>query len=325
MVWNSPRLGVICGGFEPQKSGLMGIGLLLSVPLAVGIAVAAAKAEDIGPGYEFDPGQEFPEFYIGVDGQETLTRGVYAGLANPNYNRLTFLFAHREEDPLTNHFHGIGAYSYSGPFSSPTINPTNTNNRIPETYTGLPPLRLVPGAGIYQGRLVTIPSAEEYSNLRMKPVAAINKSSDLGEQILFNSSGGRWKGSLADAAIALQLVAITEGLNIANSSGVDILKNIGDTYTIGSGDDFSFLPTFWLGSSAQPGKYSATFKLLDVGSTQDRTAFKQSGTFTIDFQTVPEPSTVVGLGLLGLMALMRSRSVPQAYGVPKKPAKNNLP
>jgi hypothetical protein len=299
-------LGVICAGFERQKSGLIGIGLLLSVPLAAGIAVAPALAEDTGPGYEFDPGQEFPEFYIGVDGQETLTRGIYAGLPNPNYNRLTFLFAHREDDPLTNHFHGIGTYSYSGPFSSPTINPTNTNNRIPETYTGLPPLKLVPGEGIYQGRLITIPSGEEYSNLRMKPVAALNKSSEIGEQILFNSSLGRWKGSLADAEIALELVAITEGLNIANPLGVDILKNVGDTYTIGRRDDFSFLPTFWLGAGAKPGKYSATFKLLDVGTTEGSTAFQESGTFNLDFEKVPEPSTVLGLGLLGLMAVMRS-------------------
>ncbi|MFB2976422.1 all3515 family Zur-repressed PEP-CTERM protein [Microseira sp. BLCC-F43] len=306
MVRNSPRLGVICAGFERQKSGLIGIGLLLSVPLAAGIAVAPALAEDTGPGYEFDPGQEFPEFYIGVDGQETLTRGIYAGLPNPNYNRLTFLFAHREDDPLTNHFHGIGTYSYSGPFSSPTINPTNTNNRIPETYTGLPPLKLVPGEGIYQGRLITIPSGEEYSNLRMKPVAALNKSSEIGEQILFNSSLGRWKGSLADAEIALELVAITEGLNIANPLGVDILKNVGDTYTIGRRDDFSFLPTFWLGAGAKPGKYSATFKLLDVGTTEGSTAFQESGTFNLDFEKVPEPSTVLGLGLLGLMAVMRS-------------------
>jgi hypothetical protein len=268
------------------------ISLLLTIPFSFG---SIAQAEEMG--IELNLDQSLPEFYIGVDNQSILTRGIYAGLANPNYNRLTFLFAHREEDPLTNHFHGIGAYSYSGLVSNPEIIPTNTNSRIPETYTGLRPIALIPGIGVFQNSFVSSANGEEYSNLLMRPVATINDSSELGEQTLFNSSGGRWNQSLGGAEISLQLVAISEGLTITNDLGTTILENVGDTYAIGSGDDFSFLPKF---VASRSGKYSATFKLLDPSGS-----WGESGIFNLDFETVPEPSTVIGLILFGSMLFTR--------------------
>jgi hypothetical protein len=110
---------------------------------------------------------------------------------------------------------------------------------------------------------------------------------------------------LGDAEIALQLVSITEGLNVANDDGVNLFDKPGDTYTIGQGDEFAFLPTFWVDQSAPKQKYSATFKLLDVSNGN---RFAESGTFNLDFEPVPEPSFVLGLGLMGLLGLMRKSS-----------------
>lgn len=103
------------------------------------------------------------EFYVGVDNQQTITGGDYAGLPNPNFGRLTFLFAHpNETTPANTHYHGIGVWSYSGPAASPTVNSTNANNRIPETYTGQEPLPLFPGQGAQAGKWVsqTVPGLE---------------------------------------------------------------------------------------------------------------------------------------------------------------------
>lgn len=236
MVLQVSGVGLVCAGNKigekSPKYPFIAVSFILSLSFAL---VTVAKAEEPAIG------QSLPEFYIGVDNQITLTRGIYAGLANPNYNRLTLLVAHREGTP---HFHGIGTYSYSGPSSNPVVNPTNSNNRIPETSTGLPPLSLIAGKGIFQNSFVSAATGEEYSNLLMQSVATINNSSDLGEQALFNSSGGRWNRSLGNANLSLQLLEISDGLTVANSLGQTILANAGDIYAIGTGDNFSFLPKF---------------------------------------------------------------------------------
>ncbi|MBD2345132.1 all3515 family Zur-repressed PEP-CTERM protein [Anabaena subtropica] len=249
------------------------------------------------------------EYYIGLDGLRVLTGGMYAGLENPNYNRLTFLFAHREEDFTTNHFHGIGVYSYSGLLDSPTINPSNTNNRIPETYTGQLPLQLLPGKGAFSGRLVNTATGEEYSNIKIESIATLATATDEDDQYLFNSSGGRWQSSLTGATIGLQLLEISSGLNIADETGVNIFNSVGDIYTIGTGDDFTFKPKFWTDAAATLGKYSATFKLVDISTNSSRTPLLESGTFSFDFRVeqVPEPSTTVSLGLLGLLGFSLSQ------------------
>ncbi|MBW4448787.1 MAG: PEP-CTERM sorting domain-containing protein [Spirirestis rafaelensis WJT71-NPBG6] len=256
-----------------------------------------------------DTDHDHTEFFIGLDGLNVLDRGTYAGLDNPNYNRLTLLFAHREEDPTTNHFHGIGAYSYSGTVDNPIINSTSTNNRIPETYTNQPPLTLLPGTGIYRDRLISGLTNDEYSNLKIEPIASLKNAPEPEDQYLYNSSNGRWQPSLEGATIGLQLASISNGLNIVNSGGVDILKSVGDIYTIGTSDSFSFTPTFWTDAAAPLGTYSATFKLVDLGSDNNRTAFKESGTFSFDFQVkkVPEPSAIFGLGIIGLLTVSLSQ------------------
>jgi hypothetical protein len=275
-----------------HKQAYIAVGFFAAAPLVVSTTIAPAQAH----GTHGDD----TEYYIGLDGLQVLTSGTYAGLENPNYNRLTFLFAHREEDPTRNHFHGIGSYSYLGSVASPSINYTNANNRIPETYTGIPPLKLLPGTGIYAGRLISYDTHEEYSNLNIQSITSLAGALEADDQYLFNSSRGRWQSSLAGATIGLQLLEISSGLNIANEAGDNILSSIGDIYTLGGGDDFSFTPTFWTQKTATPGTYSATFKLVDLSDN-----YLESGTFSFDFRVekVPEPSTTIALGFAGLLAL----------------------
>ncbi|MBW4635971.1 MAG: PEP-CTERM sorting domain-containing protein [Iphinoe sp. HA4291-MV1] len=79
--------------------------------------------------------------------------------------------------------------------------------------------------------------------------------------------------------------------------------------TIGSGDNFSFTPTFWTNATAPQGNYSATFKLIDLSTANNRTPLGESGTFSFDFQVkpIPEPATTIGLGVVGLLAFSLSR------------------
>src|SRR5690349_3565 len=116
------------------KSGIVGLVALVLAPLNS----SAASRHDEGIG-----------LYIGYDGLSTVASGTYAGLSNPNLNRLTLLLDHGD------HFHGIGAYSYTGPATSPTILPTNTNNRIPEISSKEEPLPLTHGGGLYADTLRT--------------------------------------------------------------------------------------------------------------------------------------------------------------------------
>ncbi|BAZ26967.1 hypothetical protein NIES4073_78810 [Kalymmatonema gypsitolerans NIES-4073] len=153
-------------------------------------------------------------------------------------------------------------------------------------------------------RLITTPTNEEYSNLNVQPVRSLQNSTEPENQYLFNSSNSRWQGSLEGATIGLQLVSLSNGLNIADQSGSNLFNSVGDIYTIGSGDDFSFTPTFWTDAATPQGNYSATFKLIDLGTANNRTLLGESGTFSFDFQVkpIPEPTTTIGLGVVGLLA-----------------------
>jgi hypothetical protein len=272
-------------------------------------------AVEIGPGYDFTSGSApYEHYYVGVDSRPTILTGTYAGLANPNLNRLTFLYSHVETNPADNHFHGIGAYSYTGSASAPVTVATNTNNQIPETGSGEPPLTLVPGTGVFSGRQISRPSGSEYGNLLITPLAALssfNSTNDPGNgaQLLFNSSANRWSGSLGSAVVALELLNLTPGLAITNPAGQQVLDSIGDTYTLGQGDNFAFRPVFSVADTAPLGTYSATFRLRDL---QANGAFAQSGTFSINVQNaqaVPEPSAILGLVVVGgAVVVLRRRA-----------------
>lgn len=240
------------------------------------VAIALTVATFIVPGWADDR----THYFVAVDKRTHIIGGVYNGLPNPNAGRLTFLFAHTdEEEPSTNHFHGIGAYSYTGSAANPTIVATNTNNRIPETFTLQPPITLTP-----QGeRFVSSLTGEEYANLKMESIHSLSGFPPGSfEGFLFNSSQGRWTTPLTGAVVTLELVAITPGLHISNEAGQEILRHVGDTYTLGDGDNFTFTPTFWTLATAAAGTYSATFRLKDTSA--GTAPLGESGTFHLDFR-----------------------------------------
>lgn len=248
------------------------------------------------------------EYYVGVDSLQTIASGTYAGLSNPNFGRLTFLYAHPDDTtPANNHYHGIGAWSYSGPAASPTVNATNTNNRIPETFTNQAPLPLFPGQGAQAGKWVSqaVPGLE-YSDLQWKSTQSLSSASPgTPEHFLFTSSGNRWAGPLDHTNLALELVDVTPGLHLADQTGAPSLSTIGQTYALGDGNLLSFHPSFFTTEATQP-RYSAAFRLVDLNGT-----LQNSGTFHVDLAPVPLPATVwlFGSGVIGLAGLARRKMV----------------
>ncbi|MDX1952399.1 MAG: all3515 family Zur-repressed PEP-CTERM protein [Verrucomicrobiota bacterium] len=252
---------------------------------------------------------ELLEFYVGIDGRQTLISGSYINKPNPNANRLTFLYAHvykyvpglqpaGESAFDTSHYHGISSYSYTGPVEAPIILNTNANSRIPETFTGQAPLTLVPGTNsLYAGKLVSAKTAEHYSNRRFASVWKLRDTSKFGpgspEYVLFNSSGGTRTNSLAGATISLELVEKSDGLHIGTTNQLDILSVPGDRFVLGEGNEFDFAPIFWVDGNAPVGRYSVALKLVDTNTSGDRTPIMESGIFWIDFQVAPEPSLAI--------------------------------
>ncbi|EAW37928.1 all3515 family Zur-repressed PEP-CTERM protein [Lyngbya sp. PCC 8106] len=248
---------------------------------------------------------------VGVDGLETLDRDPFIGLPNPNYNRLSLLFPHQHDPIEVSHFHAIGVYSYTSP-EDLTVIPTSSNNQVPEARYNLPPLPLFPGSGAFSGQYISMKTDEHmYSDLKTKPVTHLTE--DLGDpyvDAIYNTGNGRWQGLLGEnTTIALELVDITPGLGVANSEGEDLFDAVGDNYTIGTGDYFSFTPTFYIEEDAAKTVYSATFRLLDVTTDSSSTPFLSSGSFTLSFQPVPEPSILLGFGTLSLMMFACKRKI----------------
>jgi hypothetical protein len=233
-------------------------------------------------------------FYVGIDGRTTLT-GTYSGLPNPNLGRLTLLFDHGD------HFHGIGTYSLAGPAPHPNVVPTNSNNRIPEIYTGEAPLSLAPGGGLYDGRYRSMVNDSEYSFLGMASIQSLaGFGAGTPESTLFNSSGGRWNQPLDGVWVGLELLSATPGLHVGTESVLNLFS-ASNTVLLGAGNSFEFKPVYWVDGLAAAGTYSATFRLVDVMAGS---LVGPSGTFSFDFQVtpVPEPGTY-GMMLAGLLAM----------------------
>jgi len=244
---------------------------------------------------------------IGRDNRQTLDRGSYAGLPNPNYNRLSLLFPHQHEPVSTSGFHAIGAYSYTGTGSGIATVPTSTNNRLPEISARLSPLPLFPDNGVFTGKWVSQATEQNiYSDLKIKPLKHLLEDiNDPFVAAIYNAGNGRWNSLLGDeATIALELISITPGLQVADEQGNDLFDQ-GNTEFIGQGDDFTFTPKFYVDDTAPSTIYSATFRFVDTNDSNGRTPFLPSGTFSFDFQqaTIPEPSTLFGLGIVGILSL----------------------
>lgn len=253
-------------------------------------------------------------FYVGIDSLATIASGTYAGLANPNYGRLTYLMEHG------NHFHGIGAYSYTGSAAAPVINGSNANNRIPELSARISPLpgtlALSAGSGEFAGKLVSgvlgdSVAHHDYSYLGTSSIQSLaDGAAGSAEAVLYASSANRWNAQLDGVQVALKLEYITPGLKVAANGDMDLFDS-GNLYLLGDGNGFDFVPTFYTDAAAAVGTYTAQFSLVNLGSN---TAVRDGGTFYIDFAVappVPEPASwamlLGGLLMLGTVAARRAR------------------
>ncbi len=239
--------------------------------------------------------QTMVNLYVGIDGREVLASGTYRGLPNPNYGRLTLLYAHYYPYGQfhRNHYHPIGAYSYTGPTNAPVVLDTSSGNAIPEVYTGLPGVTLVPGTnGVWLGKLMSRKTSDHYSDLRIRSVHSLSAYGEgSAERAMYLSSGGTRTNLMTGAVLALELISKSEGLNIADTNGTPILQAPGDRQIIGHGDDFNFeyLPVFWVPENAEPGDYYAELRLVDVNDAGGRTPFPPSGRFFFRFRVPPPP------------------------------------
>lgn len=274
------------------------------------LAAAASVAALLASGavsHAKDP--DIASYIVGVDSRTTIPSGTYAGLNNPNHNRLTLLFAHTYVDtPASNHYHSKGVYVYTGPnLGASTATTVSSSNFLPEGT--LPPLTLtLASGGFYDGKLVSAPIADPldqnyaFSFLTLEDVDKLRGFGPTDpETILLDSSSGRWNGSLAGADVHLELVFRTPGLNIGVGALTNAFVNPGDDWHLE--DSFSFTPTFWTEANVDIGTYIAQFKLVD-----ENAVFGDSGTFEFRFQVIPEPSAaaaLAGFTALGLVATRR--------------------
>ena len=295
-----------------QRSSFRKLGILCCACATATLAAATASAKDTGT---------LSQYYVGVDTSPEVAFGEYIGLDNPNFNRLTFLFNHANYDNVeSSHYHSIGRYTYTGPAGSPTVVDTNSNNRLPETYTG-DVLYLAPGSGAYAGKLVSgvddgSAAFAEYGELEMRLTDSIPSTDGFGPlgetgttnvgnaaYYLFNSSSQSYVDPVGGLDIELELVGLTSGLSIGDAAGNVLMDSVGDTADLFDSVG-TFTPTFFTDASATPGVYSASFRLNDNSGT-----YGSSGTFHFDFTVaaVPEPASLAAAGLSGLVLLRRRR------------------
>lgn len=242
-------------------------------------------------------------YYIGVDSQATIPSGEFAGLANPNANRLTFLYAHSYADtPASNHYHPKGVFRYQpGSGASPVIEVNTSGNYLPEGTNA--PLLMVTGSGLYAGKsVVDEDPSNHFSLIDFRDTTDLSGfATGTGESYMFNSSAGRYTGGIAGSDIHLVLVSISNGLNIGSNTAFDIgLNNAGDEYHFG--EDVNFSPVFWTDENAAAGLYTAQFKLVD-----EQGLFGDSGNFEFRFNAIPEPSSALLAGGAMMLRLVRRR------------------
>jgi hypothetical protein len=285
---------------------------MVAAVAVIGGLVSSAMARD----------PQFAEYYIGRDLRTTIPSGTYEGLANPNFNRITFLYAHSfTEAPATNHYHAKSPYTYFGSNlgASTTVQPYNgnaaglpTGNFLPEgAFGNSPRLQLLPGSGAFAGKWISGLAGQGFGDLNIKSVDSLAAvaGTNSAANTLFRSGGttpvNRWTGSMAGTNLTLELVNITPGFEVANTDGTTILDSAGDQIALGSGGiNLDFTPVF-VATSSTFADYSATFKLIDTSSANGGNAFGESGQFVFN-SVVPEPTSLALIGIAGV-ALLRRR------------------
>ena len=286
-------------------------------PLPSRLSLAAAFIALSAPFVHADDAA-IANYFVGVDSRPTVIGGTYDGLVNPNFNRLTFLYAHTYTPPdslpsSTNHYHSKGTQVYTGPnLGSSTAVITSTSSFLPEG--AIAPITLSLGTGLYADKLISAPIPEPdprhaFSDITIQDTGKLRGFGPTdGQTYLLNSSTERWSTDYSGADIHLELVSLSAGLNIGTSFSLTSgLSLPGHEHHLG--DSFSFSPIFWTDASATPGDYFAQFKLTDESDT-----YGDSGVFEFRFTVaaIPEPSStaaLAGLGALGLVALRRRRRV----------------
>lgn len=271
--------------------------------LAIAVAMTTAIATVTAPARA-----EFVSYYIGVDDLETIASGAYAGLPNPNYNHLTFLFAHTYADtPASNHYHSKAIRTYTGPAASPTVI-RSASDYVPEGTN--PPINLSAGAGIYAGKLVSNPYTDpldpvfHFSQLAHGSTDSLaGFASGSGEQILFDSSNGRWNSPAAAAHLHAEIVSLTPGLNVGDATTLNVGGVGTELHLTDPGELLDFTPVLWTDASATPGTYEAVFRFFDEDGT-----FGDSGDVRFRVAVVPEPGALVLVTLAAPVALIVRRA-----------------
>lgn len=270
-------------------------------------------------------------YYLGVDQHPILNTyqhadNTYVGLANPNYNRLTFLYAHWMTAPIqASHYHGMSNYFYSGPVSAPTIINTTANNVLPEAYTGFPPMGMrLASSGIYSGKFTSYAYEDQsedseghYSNLTTgttTSLMAITNPAKAEYWIARGNKGtkpdgsaetvGKYSAPLTGTNIGILLVNATPGLHMGIGSTTDI--SVGTPFTLGDATTLEFTPTFWVEADAEVKNYTATLQFIDLNSAA--TGVLPSGLVSFQFtNAIPEPAIgLAGMTLLPLLSRRRS-------------------
>lgn len=245
-------------------------------------------------------------YYIGMDSRPTVISGTYINLPNPNLGRLTFLFAHYDEnDPLYPHrYHSKGSYVYTGPNNGlATSVIVSTNSFLPEaprTHLAMAPMT----SGAYAGKTAIVEDSNNHSSLlKVYDTGKLDINVPL-ENTLFTSSANRWSGSIAGANVNMQLTFATAGLNFGTASDPGANPFAGLQGQV-LGDDIDFKWTPWVDSNIPENSvFIARFKLVD--DSIGRNKFGDSGEFEFRFRTIPEPSSAL-LALLGGLFLFRRR------------------
>lgn len=226
------------------------------------------------------------EIFVGLDSLEKFTAGNFSGLPNPNYGRLTLLYAHqydgKGEVPISSsHFHPKATLILKGDAKSAIISPSG-GYYLPE---GTEKLRLMPGGGVYSGFMVSGLEKTAISNLTFRPVQWLNRAGAKEWESVLAKNGSRWTGDLSKAKLALEVVSLTTGLMLLNADSSVAADAYGKQLPLGGGN-FAFKPVFAVKKDSSPGVYSAMLRLRDLEGIH-----LESGVFELRFEvkTVGSP------------------------------------